>query len=148
MAGEFGVTRGNQRLASNILTINNVKAAGLNLTQGLYTAGPFYWDLNEETRAFAQRFNPRHPKKIAVNEYTAGVYSTVRHYLKAVAALGNAKDGRAVVAKMKEIPVDDPLFGKETGPCRRQRHAPDVSVPGEGAERVEGRVGLTSSSRR
>ena len=112
VAGEFGVTRGNQRLASNILTINNVKAAGLNLTQGLYTAGPFYWDLNDQTRAFAQRFNPRHPKKIAVNEYTAGVYSTVRHYLKAVAALGNAKDGRAVVAKMKEIPVDDPLFGK------------------------------------
>lgn len=113
VAGEFGVTRGKQRFASNILTINNVKAAGLNLTQGLYTASPFYWDLNDQTRAFAQRFNPRHPKKISVNEYTAGVYSTVRHYLKAVAALGgNAKDGRAVVAKMKEIPVDDPLFGK------------------------------------
>ena len=78
VAGEFGITRGNQRIASNILTINNVRAAGLNLTQGLYTAGPFYWDLNDQTRAFAQRFNPRHPKKIAVNEYTAGVYSTVR----------------------------------------------------------------------
>ena len=99
-------------IASNILTINNVKAAGLKLTQGLYTAGPFYWDLNDQTRAFAKRYNPRHPKKIAVNEYTAGVYSTVRHYLKAVAAVGSAKDGRAVVAKMKEIPVDDPLFGK------------------------------------
>jgi branched-chain amino acid transport system substrate-binding protein len=112
VAAEFGVTRGNQRFASNILTINNVKAASLKLTQGLYTAGPFYWDLNDQTRAFAMRYNPRHPKKIAVNEYTAGVYSTVRHYLKAVAAVGNASDGRAVVAKMKEIPVDDPLFGK------------------------------------
>jgi branched-chain amino acid transport system substrate-binding protein len=112
VAAEFGVTRGNQRFASNILTINNVKAASLKLTQGLYTAGPFYWDLNDETRAFAKRYNPRHPKKIAVNEYTAGVYSTVRHYLKAVAAVGSVTDGRAVVAKMKEVPVDDPLFGK------------------------------------
>jgi branched-chain amino acid transport system substrate-binding protein len=112
VAAEFGVTRGNQRFASNILTINNVKAASLKLTQGLYTAGPFYWDLNDQTRAFAMRYNPRHPKKIAVNEYTAGVYSTVRHYLKAVAAVGSATDGRAVVVKMKEIPVDDPLFGK------------------------------------
>jgi branched-chain amino acid transport system substrate-binding protein len=112
VSAEFGVMRGGQKIASNILTINNVRAAGLNLTQGLYTATPFYWDLNEGTRAFAERFNPRHPKKIVVNEYTAGVYSTVRHYLKAVAALGSAKDGRAVVAKMKEIPVDDPLFGK------------------------------------
>ena len=112
VSGEFGVMRGGQKIASNILTINNVRAAGLNLTQGLYTAGPFYWDLNDQTRAFAQRYNPRHPKKIMVNEYTAGVYGTVRHYLKAVAAVGSAKDGRAVVAKMKEIPVDDPLFGK------------------------------------
>ena len=112
VAAEFGVTRGNQRFASNILTINNVKAASLKLTQGLYTAGPFYWDLNDQTRAFAKRYNPRHPKKISVNEYTAGVYSTVRHYLKAVAAVGSATDGRAVVVKMKEIPVDDPLFGK------------------------------------
>jgi branched-chain amino acid transport system substrate-binding protein len=112
VAAEFGVTRGNQRFASNILTINNVKAASLKLTQGLYTAGPFYWDLNDQTRAFAKRYNPRHPKRISVNEYTAGVYSTVRHYLKAVAAVGSATDGRAVVLKMKEIPVDDPLFGK------------------------------------
>jgi branched-chain amino acid transport system substrate-binding protein len=112
VSGEFGVMRGGQKIASNILTINNVRAAGLNLTQGLYTAGPFYWDLNDQTRAFAQRYNPRHPKKIMVNEYTAGVYGTVRHYLKAVAAIGSAKDGRAIVAKMKEIPVDDPLFGK------------------------------------
>ena len=112
VGGEFGVMRGGQKFASNVLTINNVRAAGLNLTQGLYTAGPFYWDLNDQTRAFAARYNPRHPKKIAVNEYTAGVYGTVRHYLKAVQALGNQKDGRAVVAKMKEIPVDDPLMGK------------------------------------
>ena len=112
VAGEFGVMRGGQKIASNILTINNVRAAGLNLTQGLYTAGPFYWDLNDQTRAFANRFTPRHPKKIMVNEYTAGVYGTVRHYLKAVALVGGAKDGRAVVAKMKELPVDDPLFGK------------------------------------
>jgi branched-chain amino acid transport system substrate-binding protein len=135
VAAEFGVTRGSQRFASNILTINNVKAAGLKLTQGLYTAGPFYWDLNDETRAFAKRYNPRHPKKIAVNEYTAGVYSTVRHYLKAVAVVGSPTDGRAVVAKMKDMPVDDPLFGKgkirADGSVTHPMYLFQVKEPGE-----------------
>lgn len=112
VASEFGITRGKQKIASTILTLNNVRAAGLNVTQGLYAAGPFYWDNDDKSRAFAAKYNPRHPKRIAVNEYTAGVYGTVLHYLKAVQAVGSAADGRAVVAKMKEIPVDDPLFGQ------------------------------------
>jgi len=112
VAAEFGITKSKQKITSSVLTINNVRSVGLNLLQGLYMATPFYWDVNDDTRAFAKRFNPRHPKQIAANEYTAGVYSTVRHYLKAVAAVGSPKDGRAIVAKMKEIPVDDPLFGK------------------------------------
>jgi branched-chain amino acid transport system substrate-binding protein len=112
-AGEFGLIRpGGPRLAGFVLSSNNVRAAGLRLTQGLYTASSFYWDLNDETRKFAGRFNPRHPRKIYVNEFTAGVYGSVFHYLKAVKALGSASDGRAVVAKMKEMPTDDVLHGK------------------------------------
>ncbi len=112
-AGEFGLIKaGGPRLAGFVLSSNNVRAAGLNLTQGLFTATSFYWDLNDSTRGFANRFNPRHPRKIYVNEFTAGVYGSVFHYLKAVKALGSAKDGRAVVAKMKEMPTDDPLHGK------------------------------------
>jgi len=112
-AGEFGLIRpGGPRMAGFVLSSNNVRAAGLALTQGLYTATSFNWDLDDDTRAFAKRFNPRHPRKISVNEFTAGVYGSVVHYLKAVKALGSPKDGRAVVAKMKEMPTDDPLHGK------------------------------------
>lgn len=112
-AGEFGLIRpGGPRLAGFVLSSNNVRAAGLPLTQGLYTATSFNWDLDDNTRAFAKRFNPRHPRKISVNEFTVGVYGSVWHYLKAVKAIGSPKDGRAVVAKMKEMPTDDPLHGR------------------------------------
>ena len=111
-ANEFGLLKGGQRIAAFVLDINNVRAVGLKLTQGLYTATPFYWDRNDDTRAFAARFVQRHPLHIYVNEFTAGVYASVSHYLKAVAALGDKSDGRAVVAKMKAMPTDDKLFGK------------------------------------
>jgi branched-chain amino acid transport system substrate-binding protein len=112
-AGEFGLMKaGGPKMAGFVLSVTNIRAAGLELTQGLYTATPFYWDLNDDTRAFAKRFNPRHPRKISLNEFTAGVYSSTLHYLKAVKEVGSAADGRAVVKKMKEIPVDDPLSGK------------------------------------
>ena len=110
-AGEFGLMRGGPKMAGFVLAVNNIRAAGLQLTQGLYTATPFYWDLNDDTRAFAKRFNPRHPRKLSINEFTAGVYGSVLHYLKAVKAVGSPADGRAVVAKMKELPTDDPLHG-------------------------------------
>jgi branched-chain amino acid transport system substrate-binding protein len=111
-ANEFGLLKGGQRIAAFVLDINNVRAVGLKLTQGLYTATPFYWDRNDDTRAFAARFVQRHPLHIYVNEFTAGVYASVSHYLKAVAVLGDKSDGRAVVAKMKAMPTDDKLFGK------------------------------------
>ena len=101
-----------KRIAAFVLDINNVRAVGLKLTQGLFTANPFYWDRDADTRAFAVRFAQRHPMHIYVNEFTAGVYASVLHYLKAVAALGEKSDGRAVVAKMKAMPTDDRLFGK------------------------------------
>jgi branched-chain amino acid transport system substrate-binding protein len=68
--------------------------------------------MNDATRAFAQRFQARHPKRNMPNDMQAGVYAAVLHYLKAVDKAGGASDGKAVVAAMKAIPTDDPLFGK------------------------------------
>jgi len=111
-ADEFGLMQSGKRIAAFVLDINNIRAVGLKLTQGLYTANPFYWDRDADTRAFAARFVQHHPMHIYINEFTAGVYASVLHYLKAVAALGEKSDGRAVVAKMKAMPTDDKLFGK------------------------------------
>ena len=111
-ANEFGLMQSGKRIAAFVLDINNVRGVGLKLTQGLFTANPFYWDHDADTRAFAARFAQRHPMHIYVNEFTAGVYASVLHYLKAVAALGEKSDGRAVVAKMKAMPTDDKLFGR------------------------------------
>jgi branched-chain amino acid transport system substrate-binding protein len=110
-AREFGLgTR--QKLLALIMGQNNVRALGLSAAQGTLLMVPFYWDMNEQTRAFAQRFQARHPKHLMPNDMHAGVYASVLHYLKAVAKLGSAADGRAVVAAMKAMPTDDVLFGK------------------------------------
>ena len=111
-SNEFGLLKGGKQIAAFVLDINNVRAVGLKLTQGLYTANPFYWDRDDDTRAFAARFMQHHPMHISINEFTAGVYASVLHYLKAVAVLGDRSDGRAVVAKMKSMPTDDKLFGR------------------------------------
>jgi branched-chain amino acid transport system substrate-binding protein len=114
-AAEFGLLgSGDVQFAGFVLAITNVRALGLELAQGLYAASPFYWDYNDSTREFAKQFNPRHPTGISIQEFTGGVYGSTLHYLKAVDALGSAEDGRAVVEKMKEMPVDDPLHGKGT----------------------------------
>src|SRR5262245_16773355 len=110
-AAEFGLGQ-QQKLLALIMGQNNVRALGLPATQGIMLVVPFYWDMNDNTRAFAQRFQARHPKKLMPNDMHAGVYASVLHYLKAVDKVGNADDGKAVVAAMKAIPTDDPLFGK------------------------------------
>jgi branched-chain amino acid transport system substrate-binding protein len=110
-ANEFGLGR-NQRLAALIMGQNNVRALGLAVSQGTLLMVPFYWDTNEATRAFSQRFQKRHPKGNMPNDMQAGVYSAVLHYLKAVDKAGGAENGRAVVDTMKALPTDDPLFGK------------------------------------
>jgi branched-chain amino acid transport system substrate-binding protein len=92
--------------------ITDVNALGLNVAQGLNFTETFYWDMNEKTRAFTKRFNERF-KKNPPTMVQAGVYSSLIHYFKALEALGgNPHDGAKVVAKMKEMPTDDPLFGK------------------------------------
>jgi branched-chain amino acid transport system substrate-binding protein len=111
-AAEFGIVKGGQSLAGLLVFITDVHALGLPTAQGLIMTEAFYWDQNEKTRAFAKRFAERnrgiHPTMIH-----AGVYSATLHYLKTVEAL-KSDDGGKVIAKMKETPTDDPLFGKGT----------------------------------
>src|SRR5437867_3694173 len=111
-AAEFGIVKGGQNLAGLLVFITDVHALGLNTAQGLILTNTFYWDANDQTRAFAKRFAER-DKGIHPTMIHAGVYAAVTHYLKAVEAL-KSDDGTKVIAKMKETPTDDPLFGKGT----------------------------------
>jgi branched-chain amino acid transport system substrate-binding protein len=112
-AAEFGLGKGgSQKLGALIMGQNNVRALGLQASQGISLMVPFYWDMNDGTRSFAKRFQARHPKRLMPNDMHAGVYSGVLHYLKAVNKVGNETDGKAVVAAMKAMPTDDPLYGK------------------------------------
>ena len=111
-AAEFGIVKGGQNLAGLLVFLTDIHALGLPTAQGLIFTDTFYWDLNDQTRAFAKRFAARN-KGMHPTMVHAGVYSAVLHYLKAVEAL-KSEDGTKVVAKMKEMPTDDPLFGKGT----------------------------------
>src|SRR5215204_2807761 len=116
-ASEFGIVAAGQKLAALLLFINDVHSLGLKTAQGLTFTESFYWDLNEQTRASSKRFSAAANKNAMPSMTQAGNYAMVLHYLKAMEALGgNPRDGAKVVAKMKELPTDDPLFGK--GPLR------------------------------
>ena len=113
-ATEFGLTSGGTRVAALLCFIPQIHAMGLKDAKGLLTSEAFYWDLNDQTRAFSARYAPQLGGAMPCTIQVA-CYSGVMHYLKAVAALGvdAAKaNGAAVVAKMKEIPTDDVVFGK------------------------------------
>lgn len=110
-AAEFGLNK-DRKLAGLILGMNGLPALTLRFAQGAQIMNPFYWDLNDGTRSFAKRFAERIPSKAYPNDMQAGVYASVIHYLKAVDKAGGARDGRAVVAAMKDTPTDDLLFGK------------------------------------
>jgi branched-chain amino acid transport system substrate-binding protein len=112
-AAEFGITKGGQKLAALLLFITDVKAIGLETAQGLSFTETFYWDMNDETRAFSKRFAARMKNGAPPTMVQAGVYAGLIHYFKALEALGgNPHDGLKVVEKMKSMPTDDPLFGK------------------------------------
>jgi len=116
-ASEFGIVEGGQKLASLLLFITDVHSLGLKTAHGLTLTESFYWDLNDQTREWSKKFQKLTPKGEMPTMTIAGVYAGVLHYLKALDALGgNPHDGAKVVAKMKELPTDDPLFGK--GPLR------------------------------
>ncbi|HEY1459978.1 MAG TPA: ABC transporter substrate-binding protein [Casimicrobiaceae bacterium] len=111
-AAEFGIVKGGQKLAGLLVFLTDIHSLGLQTAQGLTFTETFYWDMNDQTRAFAKRFAPL-DKGIYPTMVHAGVYAAVLHYLKAVEAL-KSDDGTKVIAKMKELQTDDPLFGKGT----------------------------------
>jgi branched-chain amino acid transport system substrate-binding protein len=108
---EFGITAGGQRFAGLLVTIVDVNTLGLKAAQGLVLTEAWYWDMNDANREWTKRWQVMRPGKFPTMSQ-AGTYPAVLHYLKAVAALKSDADGRAVVTKMKEMPTDDPLFGK------------------------------------
>jgi branched-chain amino acid transport system substrate-binding protein len=132
-ASEFGLVQGGQSLAGLLVFITDVHSLGLEVAQGLVLTEAFYWDLNDQTRAWSQRFAERSGGKMPTMVH-AGVYAGALHYLKAVEALKD-KDSSKVMAKMKEMPTDDPLFGKGTiRPDGRKIHDMylfEVKKPGE-----------------
>ena len=108
---EFGITAGGQQFAGLLVFISDVNSLGLKTAQGLVLTATWYWDMTDANRAWTKRWQAERPGKFPTM-VQAGVYSAVTHYLKAVAALKSAADGKAVVAQMKAMPTDDPLFGK------------------------------------
>ena len=114
-AQEFGLTQ-TAKLAALLMVINDVHALGLRTAQGLNLTESFYWDLNDRTRAFTDRVKPKVGGNWP-NMIHAGCYSGTLQYLKAVADMGVAQakaDGRAAIARMKALPMDDDCFGKTT----------------------------------
>jgi branched-chain amino acid transport system substrate-binding protein len=110
-AAEFGIVKSGQSLAGLLVFASDIAALGLPTAQGLVLTETWYWDMNDANRAWTKRWQVEHPGKYPTMVH-AGVYSSVIHYLKAVEALKADGDGKAVIAKMKELPTDDLLFGK------------------------------------
>ncbi len=133
-AVEFGLTRGKQRLVAFVIYLTDVHAMGLETAQGLQFTTGWYWNLNESTVAWARRFAARNGGAFPT-QLQAGNYSAVLHYLKVVGAGALREDGQAVVAAMKRMPTDDPLFGRctirEDGRMMHNVYLCQVRAPGE-----------------
>jgi branched-chain amino acid transport system substrate-binding protein len=132
-AGEFGITQAGQKLAGLLVFSSDVQALGLQTAQGLVLTESFYWDLNDRTREFSKRFGEKFQGKMPTM-VQAGVYSAILHYLKAVEAT-KSKDPATVMAKMKETPTEDPVFGKgsvrQDGRKMHDMYLFEVKKPGE-----------------
>jgi len=110
-ATEFGL--GNkQRLAGLILNVTNIPAIGIKAIRNVKIVVSFYWDMNEETRGFAKRYQAAHPRRLMPNDQQAGNYSAVQHLIRTMAQVKSAADGKALVDAMKATPTDDVIFGK------------------------------------
>src|SRR6201990_1732300 len=112
-AAEFGIVKAGQKLAGLLVFASDVNALGLPTAQGLQMTETWYWDANDANRAWTKRWQQERAGKFPTMIH-AGVYAGILHYLKARVALGGNPDGKAVTAKMKEMPTDDILFGKGT----------------------------------
>ncbi len=113
-AAEFGLIGGGTKIAGLVFSINNIEALGLQACQGVVFTEAFYWDLNDDTRAFSERFSGQFKGK-KPTMFHAGAYSATMHILKAAAAAGMDKakaSGRTVADQMKAIPTEDVVFGK------------------------------------
>jgi branched-chain amino acid transport system substrate-binding protein len=112
-AQEFGLVTSGQKLAGLLVFLSDVNAMGLQTAQGLLLTAAFYWDMNDKTREWSKRFAALNGGKYPTMNQ-AGVYASMLHWMKAIAALDKqkARSGSDVVAKMKELPTDDVLFGK------------------------------------
>jgi len=112
-AAEFGIVKGGQKLAGLLVFSSDVAALGLATANGLSLTETWYWDANDTNRAWTKRWQQERAGKTPTMVH-AGVYAGILHYLKARVAMGGNPDGKAITAKMKEMPTDDPLFGKGT----------------------------------
>jgi branched-chain amino acid transport system substrate-binding protein len=135
-AGEFGLVRRGQVLASTGTTINTIVAVGLEAAQGMQFTVPFYWDMNEETRAWSRKFMARFNNR-APTFLQSGAYSAVWHYLNAIKAAGTT-DGEAVMARMKATPINDFQMKnvqiRADGTTLRPMHIVQVKSPAESKE--------------
>jgi branched-chain amino acid transport system substrate-binding protein len=139
-AAEFGIQKGGQKIAGLLFLIHDVHGVGLNSAQGVLLTEPFYWNMNDGTRAFAERFSVLMPGNVPGSVHAAQ-YSAIMHYLKACVALGPDKakaSGRAAINQMKATPTDDPLFGKgavrQDGRAIHDMHLFQVKSPEQSKE--------------
>jgi branched-chain amino acid transport system substrate-binding protein len=131
-AQEFGIQRSGQTLAGLLVWITDIKSLGLETAQGLVLTNAFYWDRDDETRAWSKRFYERMKRMPHMGD--AGDYSSTMHYLKAVEAAGT-DDAKAVMAKMRELPIND-FFAKngrirEDGRMVHEMYVYEVKKPSE-----------------
>src|SRR5690606_33263840 len=131
-AAEFGIVQGGQKLAGLLVFLPDIHALGLETAQGLVVTSAFYWDMNDETRAFNKRFQEKHGKPATYIQ--AGTYSAVAHYLKAIEAAGT-DEAMAVAAKMRELPVNDFMTKngvvRQDGRVVRDMYLVEVKKPSE-----------------
>jgi branched-chain amino acid transport system substrate-binding protein len=131
-AAQFGIVRGGQKLAGLLVFINDINALGLEIAEGMLLTTAFYWDRDEQSRAWARRYF-QHMNRMP-NMTQAGIYSATMHYLKAVAAAGT-DESTAVMERMRSTPIDD-FFVKngkirEDGRMVHDMYLYEVKKPGE-----------------
>jgi branched-chain amino acid transport system substrate-binding protein len=141
-AHEFGLLKGGQKIAGMLMLLNDIHGIGLDSAQGVLLSEPFYWNLNEGTRAFGLRYQAQMSTRAMPNSVHGGQYSAVTHYLKAVQAMGvdraKTAGGRAMIAQMRALPISDPIFGtSEIRPDGRVIHPMylfEVKTPAQSKE--------------
>ena len=132
-ASEFGIVAGGQKIAGMLIFLSDVHSLGLKIAQGLQLTESFYWDLNDNTRAWSKRFGEKMGGRMPTMVH-AGVYSAVTHYLEAVKA-ANTLDAAAVSAKMHEMKIHDAILDsayiREDGRIMRPYYLFEVKSPAE-----------------